>query len=74
MKTGCTGCIILKTAVGGGVLPRLRPEPLLFLVKSRVRQANCPNPQGEFSPASGMSRRTTGEGRGAKNTSANCRI
>ncbi len=56
----------LKTAVGGGVLPRLRPKPLLFLVKARARQANWSSPQGEFSPASGMSRRTTGAGRWSK--------
>ncbi|MHB1202235.1 MAG: hypothetical protein ACYCZC_03710 [Acidithiobacillus sp.] len=58
----------LKTAVGSGVLPRLRTKPLLFLAKSRTRQANCPNPQGEFSTASGMSHRTTGAGRRSKKT------
>jgi len=33
----------------------------LFLAKSCARQESCLSPQGEFSPDSRMSHRTTGE-------------
>ncbi len=56
----------INQAVGRDALQRLWSAPLLFLAKSRARQANCLSPLGEFSPASGMSHRTTGKDRRSK--------